>query len=575
MYFSDIADELKYPAKFSQRMRSEHMKIIEYATTHFTISRQWQIDVIRLMNTVTCSIIQNEAVAIDYEQDDLIRQIAPMLLIDDEIKKILSRYHCDHLYIKWGKIEWDLEEAAPVISNAAPAPTSAKAAPVQTVETSKEDLYLRAPQYPRYDTQKYYLNQIIGSEHFYIHSSLPIIPEKQNDISCTTDVSMMTDKDLLKLYPNHLIRTRHALMYEPIDGIDYDEDLGLILPIEGYTKKMLRDNILQYPHFYQLTRIVDGEEISFYKHIEIDGELHDTLSVWDMLPDTGKLPKTAEFIKEYIIRRYLLERDKGVEHKYPLRGSLQPYLTLFAPAEFYTRHNCGDPVKLARQCVNARVDFFKTRNPYLVRYRNALKGQPTYSTIDCPFKPYCRRNLCNASCPDNAEISYLLERNRISHDDHVFMSDDKALSDVSEWLTAASNSYRVVISPNSAETASALLYAAICNSWYGNRHQCAVYHLNFATYLDTTQKSWGAAGLTDEMEYEQIFIAKAKMLIISNLEYVKFNDFAAQTLLNLVHTRQTQKLGSIIVAPKISTLMGNGMFYERMKQVLGEVVLNK
>ena len=77
------------------------------------------------------------------------------------------------------------------------------------------------------------------------------------------------------------------------------------------------------------------------------------------------------------------------------------------------------------------------------------------------------------------------------------------------------------------------------------------------------------------MEYEQIFIAKAKMLIISNLEYVKFNDFAAQTLLNLVHTRQTQKLGSIIVAPKISTLMGNGMFYDRMKQVLGEVVLNK
>ena len=114
------------------------------------------------------------------------------------------------------------------------------------------------------------------------------------------------------------------------------------------------------------------------------------------------------------------------------------------------------------------------------------------------------------------------------------MSDTRTLSDVSEWLTAASNSYKVVISPNSSETASALSYAAICNSWYGNRFHCAVYHLNFATYLDTVQKSWGMAALTDEMEYEQIFIAKAKMLIVSNLEYIKFNDFAAQTLLNLV-----------------------------------------
>ena len=573
MLFTAIADELKYPLRFKQRLRTEHLKIIEYGVKHCQKNRTWHKRIIFLMNTVSCYIVQGESFSIDYEHDDLLDTFP--LMNDDEAKDILESNYCESAFIKFFSIEWDIKPVESDNKSTASAPLPIKSASVAPSETPKEDLYLRAPQYPRYDTQKYWLNEMIGSEHFYMHSSLPIIPEKQNDISCTTDVSMMTDKDLLKLYPNHLIRTRHAVMYEPIDDIDYDEDLGLILPIKGYTKKMLRDNILQYPHFYQLTRIVGGEEISFYRHIEIDGELHDTLNVWDTLPDTKKLPKTAEFIKEYIIRRYLLERDKGVEHKYPLRGSLQPYLTLFAPAEFYTKHKCGEPVELARQCVNARVDFFKTRNPYLVRYRNALGGQPTYNTIDCPFKPYCRKLLCDASCPDNAEFSFLMERNKISHNDQVFMSDTRTLSDVSEWLTAASNSYKVVISPNSSETASALSYAAICNSWYGNRFHCAVYHLNFATYLDTVQKSWGMAALTDEMEYEQIFIAKARMLIVSNLEYVKFNDFAAQTLLNLVHTRQTQKLGSIVVSPNLPSLMGSGMFFDRMKQVFGEAVLNK
>ena len=130
MYFSDIADELKYPAKYSRSLRAEHMKIIKYGTAHFQTNRQWQKRILHLMNTVTCSIIQNEAVAIDYEQDDLISQITPLLLEDNEVKKILSRYYCDQLYINWIAIEWDIAEAAPVVSKEAPAPTSAKAAPV-------------------------------------------------------------------------------------------------------------------------------------------------------------------------------------------------------------------------------------------------------------------------------------------------------------------------------------------------------------------------------------------------------------------------------------------------------------
>ena len=277
MLFTAIADELKYPLRFKQRLRTEHLKIIEYGVKHCQKNRTWHKRIIFLMNTVSCYIVQGESFSIDYEQGDLLDTFP--LMNDDEAKDILESNYCESAFIKFFSIEWDIKPVESDNKSTASAPLPVKSASAAPSETPKEDLYLRAPQYPRYDTQKYWLNEIIGSEHFYMHNSLPIIPEKQNDISCTTDVSMMTDKDLLKLYPNHLIRTRHAVMYEPIDGIDYDEDLGLILPIKGYTKKMLRDNILQYPHFYQLTRIVGGEEISFYRHIEIDGELHDTLGI--------------------------------------------------------------------------------------------------------------------------------------------------------------------------------------------------------------------------------------------------------------------------------------------------------
>ena len=110
MYFSDIADELKYPAKYRQRMRAEHTKIIEYVTAHFKLSRQWQRNVLKLMNTVTCLILQNESITIDYKQDDMISQTAPMFIDSDEIEQILSRYHCEQLLITWNKTEWDIEQ---------------------------------------------------------------------------------------------------------------------------------------------------------------------------------------------------------------------------------------------------------------------------------------------------------------------------------------------------------------------------------------------------------------------------------------------------------------------------------
>ena len=119
------------------------------------------------------------------------------------------------------------------------------------------------------------------------------------------------------------------------------------------------------------------------------------------------------------------------------------YITLFAPETYYIQNKCGDPVELAKQCVTARVDFFQSRNPYLVRYKTALSKGIAYGTMDCPFKQYCRRTICDNSCPPLVEFSYLLERNKMSCNSSVFEIQPKMLSDISEWLTVAPNSYSV------------------------------------------------------------------------------------------------------------------------------------
>ena len=178
----------------------------------------------------------------------------------------------------------------------------------------------------------------------------------------------MTDSELLNLFPTEFIRTRAECMYEEHPGIKCDSQLGLILPIKGYTEKQLRDNIIKYPHIFKLMKCVEGSFESFYSTIEIDGQLHKISEVWKNLPESKSIPYTKEFVKEYVVRRYLLERDiKHIDHKYKIFGSLDPFLTLFAPADFYVFAGYKKPVELAKSCVIARVNYKQSRNPVLRR----------------------------------------------------------------------------------------------------------------------------------------------------------------------------------------------------------------
>ena len=68
-----------------------------------------------------------------------------------------------------------------------------------------------------------------------------------------------------------------------------------------------------------------------------------------------------------MVRRYLLEEEAGVVHKYPMYGTLLPYLTLFMPPEEYIRRGYKDTLNIAKQCVASRVSFKQSRNPVLKR----------------------------------------------------------------------------------------------------------------------------------------------------------------------------------------------------------------
>ena len=249
---------------------------------------------------------------------------------------------------------------------------SSKSSKSGIVATPKQDLYIQSPTVPRFDYSKKWLYGHEGADDLVIYTTLPEIPTRQNEISCTTDVTKMSYNELIKLFPNVVIHTRAPLMYEHIEGLDYENDIGVLLPIEGYTRDQLVDNIIQFPHFYKLSRKIGDKLCSFYTHIEIDGQLKSILDVWDSLPDTKYIPRQKEFVKEYVVRKYLLDLTiKKTIYQYPLFGSLDPFLTLFMPYDMYVQKGYKDIESIARQCVVSRVKYKLSRNPVVRRLDNA------------------------------------------------------------------------------------------------------------------------------------------------------------------------------------------------------------
>jgi hypothetical protein len=376
--FTQLPDKLIYPARIRAKLSTLHSSVITYVVSNFKNTAKYKRQVVDTLNTISVYIKNNDALPSDWSVSNPLTNL-----------ELLDSSFCEdtlgNLCIKVKDIIWDVQESetdeqistdtvvtATTVSE--DTVTSSKVVNVKPKRnigvvvspTPKENLYIKPPTIPQFDASKPWLQSQLNQNVYTIYESLPIIPVNQSQISVTTDVSKMTIMDMMKLYPNHFIRTRAATMYENHDGLTLDDDIGIILPIVGFSPTQVKDNIIKYPHIYKLTRYMNNKFTSFYSNIEIDGELHDTLSIWDSLPDSKKMPRNSEFIKEYVVRRYLLERDiLGVEHKYPLFGTLEPFLTLFTTSDDYIRLGYTDVTDIAKQCVISRVSYKRSRNPIL------------------------------------------------------------------------------------------------------------------------------------------------------------------------------------------------------------------
>lgn len=372
--FSQIPARLKYPRNLQGKLSSLHSDVITYVSSIYDGSHGLRSKTIRLMNTITRHLVDGDTFPVNWSSSRPFDNID----IEDELS---LKENLNELYINPKEINWDIAVAVNPDTNSE-SNTSTKLAltqkqassqnKVKTIqETDKSDLYIQPPTVPQFDVSKVWVSAVIDGTLYCIYNSIPIVPTKQNEISITTDVNMMSDSQLMNLFPHNFIRTRSPSMYEPLDRFNYHPQLGLVLPIKGYTQEQLIDNIIKYPHLFKLSKIKDGEPVSFYNTIEIDGALQKVSDVWNEFEDTSLIPYTADFVKEYVVRRYLLERDvKGIEHKFPMYGDLNPFLTLFTTCSDYINWGYKDVIELARQCVNSRVSYKRSRNPILRRCGN-------------------------------------------------------------------------------------------------------------------------------------------------------------------------------------------------------------
>lgn len=194
---------------------------------------------------------------------------------------------------------------------------------------------------------------------------------------------------------------------------------------------------------------------------------------------------------------------------------------------------------------------------------------------DCIFSAHCTEPICDRACSRYVQTSYLLERNGIKPSSLVFKRSAQNIEICIDTLEEAKGKLKMVEANQSSAKAELLTYCAICQNWQNSRLHCNVYNLKFSKFLEETKRSWSSKGDSDDLEYMRIWAKSASVLIISNIDFVNFNDFESQTLLNLLSERQDPELTTIVVGPKINMLVGKGLFFSRLQQILAEAVTRR
>ena len=186
---------------------------------------------------------------------------------------------------------------------------------------------------------------------------------------------------------------------------------------------------------------------------------------------------------------------------------------------------------------------------------------------DCIFTAHCTEHVCDRSCPILAETSYLLERNGIDLNSKVFDLSAKEIFQFQTILDKSIDSVGVMLSDNTVVDAEKLTFVAICNNWEHSQLHCTVYNLKFSKYLEEIKKSWNTHVESETLEYMRIWLDAAKVLIISNFDYVNFGDFESQMMLTLLQDRQARGKTTIFVSPPLDMLVSSkaSIFFNNLK----------
>ena len=361
-------------------------KLVEHIQNTGVSSYRDKLDATRKLNSIAYQVIVGDYVDIDPSDP---KDYDSIVAIDDsECQSILG-----NLFIKIGDIDWDVDRVESTGSRNVPASPVEGAhgfrqlfpdisenqnyteydvvdtSHLSNRESKDKDISFAFKKVPKLDPDKVWaVGHDVYGRQVPIYVTLPEIPRVQNDITVTTDINKMSKQDLLNLFPTKRLRPRHEELYEKVPGFDWDPILGYIPRILDFTKDQIIENLIKYPKFSLLFRTVGEQRVSFTNFIELDeGNIVPWNVAAEISPDMVALPKSKIFYRDYIVRRYLLERDiLHMEHKYPMFGTFDPFMTLFTTMDEYAKLGYDDFESMARQCVVGRVKFFQTRNP-LVR----------------------------------------------------------------------------------------------------------------------------------------------------------------------------------------------------------------
>lgn len=463
------------------------------------------------------------------------------------------------------------------------------------VSQDRSDISLLTSTMPAIDCTQIYLKSLdLAGRPINVYPTLPTIPTNQCEVSATTNIDTMIDMDFLKMFPNEVIRARHPMMYGTFTDvvnvhgdtmeIEVDEVLGYIPVINGYTREQIIDNIIKYPQFTYWYRQEGRDRTPFTKYVEIDGELVPRMK-WlreSKDPDLNNVPGNEYFIKDYMYRKYVLDEEHGgIKHRYPPFGTYGPFMSLFMPKELYHKFGYKDAASIGRQCVQNRIDFFRSRNPLFLMKKKMDAGQVEHFLKDekrmCPFSSQCERAFCDYSCGKNVLFDVMMKKSEIKPQDVGAISvklRDKVKQDLTKFKGST-----IYITANRGNKMLGDIYAwlAACKlcPYYGS--DVTVYHLKYSKYLEQLRQSWATKYEPEELIEARCFINTARVLIVSSLEYVQYKDFESQTLFSLLGERSYNRdFTTIVIGPEINTWLGphitRSQFANRLGIMLEEAV---